>query len=387
VEDRRKALGASTRVNHPPEVELTEGNRPILAPIYHSAKFTMSAEKPYWDQFVYTRISNPSLRRLELLLAEMQKKEECLVVSSGIAALTGVFLGVLKSGDHLITFKELYKPARVFIQDYLPRFGIATSILSLKDLDQLDSYIQEGKTKLIHFETPTNPNLEIIDIEKLIKIAHNRGVLVSLDGTFAGLHQHTQFKTDLVMQSLTKYANGHGDVIAGSIAGSATLIKRIRDMSHYLGTTLDPQAANLIERGLKTYYLRYSRQSQSAFKIAEFLEKHPKIKWVRYPGLASHPSHRLAKKQQLEMGGIVSFELQHDLGMNAQDFCHRVGLIQLAASLGSTESLIAPSLTFFGSDLPPDEAQKLLMTPYSLRLSVGLEEPEDLISDLQQALF
>jgi len=362
------------------------GNPPLLAPIYHSVKFVVAEGTPYWDQFIYGRVSNPTVRQLEVLLSDIQKKEDCIVLSSGIAAITGSMLGLLKSGDHVITFRELYKPARIFMRDMLPRFGITTSVLKLNQLDELEKTIIPGKTKLVHFESPTNPNLDIADIQRIIEVAHKYNVLVSMDGTFAGLHQHTDFDIDLMIHSLTKFANGHGDVLAGSIAGKKSFIQQIRQMTITLGATLDPQAASLVERGLKTYQLRFERHVKNAGKIADFLNQHPKIKKVFYPGLSSHKGYELAQKQMSDMGAVVSFVLDSSLGMNADQFAHKLKLIQFAVSLGATESIICPTHIFFGDDLGPVDKEEMGISPYSLRLSVGLEDAEDVIEDLKQAL-
>lgn len=383
--ENRKNWKLNTRLNHPVRVTPAKDNPPLLAPIYQSVKFVVSEETSYGNQYIYTRLSNPTLKQLEMLLADLQNKEECIVLSSGIAAISGAFLGLLKSGDHIITFRELYKPARIFIRDMLPRFGIESSILKLTQLDELEKAIQPGKTKLIHFESPTNPNLDIADIDRIIKIAHKHNILVSMDGTFAGLHQHTDFDVDLMFQSLTKFGNGHGDVLAGSIAGSKALIQQIRHMTIILGATLDPHAAFLVERGLKTYLLRFERHTKNAAKVAEFLNQHPKVKKVFYPGLNEHKGHDLAKKQMQDMGAIVSFVLDPS-GLNADQFSHKLKLIQFAVSLGATESIICPTHLFFGDDLNPVDKEEMGINPYSLRLSVGLEDAEDLIEDLKQAL-
>ena len=381
----RKNWKLNTRLNHPVRMTPTKENPPLLAPIYQSVKFVVSEETSYGNQYIYTRLSNPTLRQLEMLLADLQNKEECIVLSSGIAAISGAFLGLLKSGDHIITFRELYKPARIFIRDMLPKFGIESSILKLTQLDELEKAIQPGKTKLIHFESPTNPNLDIADINRIIQIARKHNVLVSMDGTFAGLHQHTDFDVDLMFQSLTKFGNGHGDVLAGSIAGNRTLIQQIRSMTIILGATLDPHASFLVERGLKTYLLRFERHTKNAAKVAEYLNSHPKIKKVFYPGLAEHKGHALARSQMKDMGAIVSFVLDGS-GLNADQFSHKLKLIQFAVSLGATESIICPTHLFFGDDLSSVDKEEMGINPHSLRLSVGLEDAEDLIEDLKQAL-
>lgn len=382
----RRHWNINTKLNHPIEVKLHEGNRPLLQPIYHSAKFTPSENFPYWDQFIYTRVSNPTTRQLELTLAELQNREDCIVMGSGIAALTGTFLALLKAGDHIITFRELYKPARMYIREFLPLYNIEHTNLSLSHLEDLEGAIISGKTKLIHFESPSNPNLEIADIDKILKVAKKHNVLVSMDGTFAGLHQHTEYDIDVMIHSLTKFGNGHGDVIAGSVAGKASVLKKIREMSIYIGATLDPQTAYLIERGLKTYMLRYERQTKTAEKIAQFLTTHPRVRKVRYPGLAEHQGFELARKQMKDMGAVIAFEIDPSVTISADKFCHKLKLIQLTASLGSTESIICPTGTFFGTDLSLIDREEMGINSHSLRLSIGLEDAEDLINDLTDAL-
>ena len=385
-DENRKNWKLNTRLNHPIRVTPSKDNPPLLAPVYQSVKFVVTEAESYGNQYIYTRVANPTLRQLEMLLADLQNKEECIVLSSGIAAITGALLGLLKSGDHIISFRELYKPARIFIRDTLPKFGIESSILKLTQLDELEQAIIPGKTKVIHFESPTNPNLEIADINRIIKIARKHNILVTMDGTFAGLHQHTHFDIDLMFQSLTKFGNGHGDVMAGSIAGKKSLIQQIRQMTITLGTTLDPQSAALVERGLKTYLLRFERHVKNAGKVAEFLSQHPKVNKVFYPGLVEHRGHDLAKSQMTDMGAVVSFTLNPN-GLNADQFAHKLKLIQFAVSLGSTESIICPTHLFFGDDLNSKDKEEMGINPYSLRLSVGLEDAEDLIEDLKHALI
>lgn len=381
----RETWDLNTKLNHPSRIHLHEGNFPLIQPVYNSAKFTFSDAHPSGEQFVYGRVSNPTTRQLEQTLSEIQKRQDCIVVSSGIAALTGTFLGLLKSGDHIITFRELYKPSRMFIKDVLPKYGITSTVLGLNDLHQLEASIRP-ETRLIHFESPTNPNLHIADIEALVAIARKHGILISMDGTFGGLHQHTQFDLDVMIQSLTKFGNGHGDVIAGSIAGKKDVIKKIRETTSYLGAHLDPQAAYLIQRGLKTYMLRYERQTKTAEEIADYLSQHPSVVNVMYPGKSNERSNELVRKQMKQMGGVVSFEIAQNICPSADKFCQRLKLIQLAASIGSTESIICPTLSFFGMDLSPDERKEMGISTHSLRLSVGLEDASDLISDLEQAL-
>lgn len=380
---RNKNWSLATRLNHPERPNVSSNNPPLLAPIYQSVKFVVDPDVPYHEQYIYSRLSNPTLRQLELSLADLQQKEDCIVYASGIAAISATLLGLLKQGDHVITFRELYKPARMLIRDQLPNFGIESTILKLGEWEALEQAIIPGKTKLLHFESPTNPNLAVADIPKIISLARKHEIIVSMDGTFAGLHQHTQYDIDLMIQSLTKFGNGHGDVLAGSVAGKKSLIQKIRNMSITLGATLDPHAAFLVERGLKTYQLRIERHTQNAQKVAEFLSVHPKVDHVYYPGLETHPHHSLAKQQMLDMGAVVSFILKES---SAETFCSRLKMIQMAVSLGATESIICPTEFFFGNDLTEQEKKEMGIGPRSLRLSVGLEAIEDILADLNQAL-
>lgn len=380
----RSKLHETTKTTHLPEVSIPQGNRPILPPIYQTAKFSLAEGIPSSAQFIYTRVSNPTLRELELSLSELQHTEDCIVVGSGMAAITGTIMGLLKTGDHLISFRETYRPARIFFRQLIGRFGMSATVLSLSDLSKVEAAITP-KTKILYFETPTNPHLDIADVRKIVAIAKKHNLITVMDATFGGPHQHRDLGVDVFVQSLTKYVNGHGDVIAGSIAGKKSIVSEIRQMTINLGATLDPHAAWLIQRGLKTFHLRYERAAATAMSVAQYLEKHPKIRKVYYPGLPSHPGHELAKSQMSSMGGIVSFEIDPSAG-TAFDFVHKVNLLQYTASVGSAESLICPTATFFGDDLSEAEAREMGHNSQSLRISVGLEHADDLIADLAQAL-
>lgn len=382
---KRASWKRSTKLTHARQIPLPEKNESIVSPIYQTAKFAMAPHLSINDQFIYTRISNPTLRELEDCLSETMNKEDTIVFASGIAAITTTLLSLLQASDHIIIFREVYKPTRIFVRDILPRFGIEHTILPLSESHRVQEFIKEGKTKLIYFESPTNPNLQIVDIEKIIGIAQANKILTVMDSTFAGIHQHYQYPLDLILHSLTKFANGHGDVTAGSVSGSKGLIAKLRSLSIFLGATLDPHAAFLILRGLKTYDLRVERQSKTAMIIAEFLRDHPKVLKVYYPGLENHPGHDTAKKQMEDFGGIVSFEVHPSLG-KAVEICKRGTLMKFTASVGSTETLICPSLQFFGDDLSEKDQMEMGLHDHSLRLSVGLEDPRDLIAELGDIL-
>lgn len=370
--------GLSTLLNHPPRSVLGKNNSPTISPIYQTAKFAMSAEMPYSDQFLYTRVSNPTLRDLELTLAKVQGTEDGIVFSSGMAAISHTLMGLLQAGDHVLYFRELYKPARMFLKD-LKRYGISGTMLKLSDEASLEASVIPGKTKLLYFESPTNPNLGIADIPKLKSFCQKNNLLLVMDNTFAGPHQHHGLGVDLFIHSLTKFVNGHGDVIAGAVLGSTELIKKIKPMAVALGATLDPHAAFLIQRGFRTYLLRYQKQTENARDLVAYLRAHKKIKTVYYP------DGELAKKQLADSGAMVSFEL-HPTHVSAKDFCHRLTMVQLAVSLGSAETIIAPTEIFFAEDLEKQDREEMGLTRHSLRVSVGLEDIKDIIADFEQAL-
>jgi cystathionine beta-lyase/cystathionine gamma-synthase len=381
-----------TRVNHPPAVPLPPGNRPLVDPIYQSVKFefddveaTLKAQRGETPGFSYTRVSNPTLRQLELLLAEMQGRDDAIVVGSGVAATSAIFLSLLKQGDHVLGFVETYAPTRRMLTRILSRFGVSLTLLSIDDLEGVERVLAARPTRIVVFESPTNPVTRIADIARLTASAHRHGALVVLDNTFAGLHNHGQFEVDLYAHSLTKFASGHSDVMGGAVIGRADLIRSIRRDEILLGALLDPHAAFLILRGLKTYFLRYRAITEAAGQIARFLAAHPQVERVLYPGLESHPQHELARRQMQDFGGVVTFDLKGGQ-VAATAFCEALELFGLAASVGSTESLVMAPQMLMAHDLTADERRISGVMEGTVRLSIGIEEPTDLLADLAQAL-
>lgn len=381
----------STRVNHPPEVRLPEDNRPLVAPIYQSVKFTLDSvaeterhSRGEREGFLYSRVSNPTLRQLELTVAELQGRDACLLTASGVAAANLAMLALLKQGDHVILFAEMYQPTRYMIRRLLARYGVTHTVLSVEDLEAVERTLEARPTRLIMFESPTNPMLKIADLERLTAAARKHGALTLLDNTFAGFHNHARFDVDIFTHSLTKYASGHGDVMGGAIIARKELIDAMRPDFIVLGSTLDPHSAFLIQRGLKTYPLRYERQCENALEVARFLESHPRVVAVRYPGLASHPQHALATRQMRDYGTIVTVEL--DSAETAIRFSEALELFAISASLGSTESLVWLGRMMRARDLDERERGWTGITDATVRLSIGLEDAGDLVADLEQAL-
>jgi len=381
-----------TRVIHPREVQLPPDNRSLVPPIYQSVKFEIDridealrglrGERP---GFFYTRSSNPTNRQLELLLADMQGREDCIVSGSGVAAVSTALLSLCRAGDHVLCFVETYGPTRVMIRHLLAKFGVEYTMLSIEDDAGIEQVLAERPSRLVFFESPTNPVTKIADIEHLTGAARAHGALTVMDNTFAGFHNHGQYDVDLFIHSLTKYASGHGDVMGGAIIGNVDLVKAIRPDASTLGPVLDPHAAFLMLRGLKTYYLRYEAQAAAALRIASWLATQADVAAVRYPGLESHPRHALARKQMREFGTIVTFDLKGGLE-EARVFTESLELFAMTASLGSVDSLVMPPHFMQPREFTAEQRAASQVTPATVRLSVGAEDPDDLIEDLGSAL-
>jgi len=382
----------STRVNHPPVVNMPADNRPLVAPIYQSVKFsfddvgqTTSMFRGERDGFFYSRSSNPTLRQLELLLAELQGRDDCLLTGSGVAAIAACLLSLCKQGDHVLLFVESYGPTRYLVQNLLGRYGVNHTMISIEDLAGIERVLHEIPTRLVVFESPTNPVTKIADIDHLVTRAKQVDCLTVLDNTFAGFHNHGNFAVDIYLHSLTKYASGHGDVMGGAIIAQKALIDKMRKDLVSMGPTLDPHAAFLIQRGMRSYFLRYERQCANALRVSRFLTDHARIKRVFYPGLKTHPQHVLAQKQMRDFGSVVTFELDGGYTCAAK-FAEALRYFAIAASVGSTESLVMPSQLLGGTEFNSAERAMSLITPGTVRLSIGIEEADDLVDDLGRAL-
>jgi cystathionine beta-lyase/cystathionine gamma-synthase len=380
-----------TRVTHPKEVEVLPGNDPVVPPVHRSVKFTyptiadsLTAEAKEHG-FDYARDSNPTTRGLELLAAELQDRDDAVALGSGMAAIWLSLLGNLEAGDRVVIFVESYRPNRVAVRRFLPKLGIEFTMLSVHDLGGIEQAFAQDDTKLVLFEAPTNPMLQVPDLAAITELAKRHDVITVLDNTFAGLHNHGRFDIDYFVHSLTKYANGHGDVMGGIVIAERKRIRAIKPLAVNMGAVLDPGVAALIARGLKTYYLRYERHSANALAIAEFLTKRKEVARVFYPGLPSDPGHALAGKQMADFGGVLAFDLAAGKD-RTWAFIDALELFTTTASLGSTESLVCPVKLYLGSDLSAEEQARAQINDSTVRFAIGIEDVDDLIADVDQAL-
>ena len=348
-----------------------------------------SANPPY----AYTRWCNPTLRALEDRLKALEGAEACVVVASGMAAISALLLTLLSAGDHVIASEVCYAGSVELFGEHLPRFGIEVSLVDTSDLEKVCAALKPN-TKLIYAETPANPILRISDIGALGEIAHKANILLAVDSTWASpaLQKPLSLGADYVIHSLTKFINGHGDALGGAVLGSEENIKKIRkDMLVHLGGALSPFNAWLISRGLTTLPLRIQKQSANALNVAQFLESHPKVSRVFYPGLESHPHHELTKRQMSDFGGMLTFQLKGGLRA-AINLAEKIRLFQYATSLGHAHSLLFyyPTDIYIDAVSYLDDDQKRSIREWTgdgiMRASLGLENADDLISDLDQAL-
>ena len=381
-----------TRVNHPPAIELPEDNHPLNLPIFQNVKWETETvlegeriargERP---GFFYSRLSNPSVRQLELMLAQLQRRDECMVTASGVNAVAQTLVGLTRAGDHVVFFTEGYGPTRQIIRGMLARFGVTHRMLSIDDLEGLEQELSTRKTRLVWFESPTNPINKIADIDSITRLARAHGALTVIDNTAAGFHQHGEFDIDFFVHGLTKFATGAGDVMGGAVIANRELIDRLRSDFRLFGAHLDALSASIMVRGLKTYFVRYRQQAANAQAVAELLAQHPACTGVRYPGLASHPKADLARRQMRDFGSVICFDLVagYEAGRRFTEALH---LFARTPSFGSTESLAMPPQMMQPKDFSPEDLAVSGIGPGTVRLSIGLEDVEDLKADLLQAL-
>jgi len=387
-----KECGRNTRTIHA-GAERDRETRAVAPPIYQTSTFAFES----CDQgaalfageergFIYTRMGNPTIARLEEAVATLEGGAAGLATGSGMAALCTILFALMKQGDHLVGSSSVYGPSRVVVERDWSRFGVTSTFVETADLDAVKGAIRP-ETRMVFVETPANPTLAVTDLAAVAELAHRAGALLVVDNTFASpvLQRPLEHGADVVMHSMTKFINGHSDVVAGMIVPATEAIRtRIKPAHAYLGACMDPHQAWLALRGLRTLSLRVLAAQAGAERIALWLEQHPKVEWVRYPGLASHPQHELAARQMEGPGSLISFEVKggHDAGVRLLD---GVELMTLAVSLGGVESLIQHPASMTHATMPRAERLDAGISDGLVRLSVGCEDVEDLIADLEQA--
>jgi cystathionine gamma-synthase len=391
-EKRPPEGGASTRAVHGGEQRPKPSNA-LTTPIAQTATYTFANTAELADHFEghiereeYGRYGNPTQQVAQGKLAALEGAEDALLFSSGMAAITTTLFAMLSKGAHVVVTDDAYRRTRQFLNQILRRYGVDVSTVPAGDYERMEDAIRQT-TRLIFSESPTNPYNRVLDLERVVAIGQRHRVKTVIDSTFATpINQKPlEFGIDLVIHSATKYLGGHNDLLAGAVLGSADLIAGIRDLQGVTGAVPDPFAAYLLIRGLKTLPLRVARQNDNAQRIAEFLAAHPKVERVHYAGLPSHPEHAVAQRQMSGFGGVVSFELRGDLaaGSRLVDHC-RIPVI--APSLGGVESMIEqPALMSF-YELTTEERLQVGIKDSLIRYAVGIEDADDLIADLSQAL-
>jgi methionine-gamma-lyase len=392
VPSRSTKAGPQTLAIHAGEPLRHGVNAGVGTNICRTSTFTFSStqEMKEWAEgkntaYIYTRYGNPTLAVAEGKIAALEGAEAAIVTASGMAAISSALLGALKQGDELISTAQLYGGSYRLMRDVFPDMGITVRHVGIS-LEGIESLVTP-RSKVLYIETPTNPTLRLVNLEQAVAFAKKHKLTSIIDNTFAtpALQKPIAMGFDMVVHSATKYMGGHSDIIAGATAGSRRWIDRVRHMVIYLGGSMDPGAAFLLIRGMKTMSVRVERQCANAMAVAKFLERHPKVSRVHYPGLKSHPDHALAKKQMKNFGSMLAFDMKGGLPA-ARKFCDRVQLFLLAASLGGVESLVVLPIYSSHYRMSAKELELAGVTPGTVRVSVGLEDAADLIADLKQAL-
>jgi len=370
--------------------DLEKRNAPMAQPIYQTSTFQVTDSdqqlRATGTDMFYTRYGNPTHTAVEAAIAELEGADAALLFASGMGAITTSILALVKSGDHIVAQRDIYGGVTKFFSTWLPKLGIETTLVDTTDYDQHARAICPN-TKLIYLESPTNPTLRVVDLRKPVELAREHKILTLIDSTFATpINQRPiEFGIDVVLHAATKYLGGHTDLICGVATGRSDIIDQIKAARTTLGGVMDPHAAFLLLRGIKTLAVRVERQNESALRIAEFLAQHPKVRSVNYPFLRGHPQRALAMEQMKGGGGVLSFEVD-GTGEDAKRLSEALHLFTLAPSLGGVESLVSIPVLTSHAMISADLRQKMGVTDQLIRLSVGIENANDLIADIEQAL-
>jgi methionine-gamma-lyase len=386
-------LGKSTTAIHAGGLEHSIYGE-VSVPIFQSSTFAFpsaeegaarfSGQKP---GYIYSRLDNPTVNALEESVATLEGGFGAVAAATGMAAVSSVYLSFLSGGDHVVASSCIYGSSRVILESELLRYGVETTFVDSTDLSNIEKAMRP-QTRMVFVETPMNPSIRLTDLAGAAAIARKSGALLAVDNTFAGptLQRPIEFGADIVIHSLTKFINGHADVLGGMVVTrEKEHYDRVKKVISLFGGAMDPHQAWLILRGLRTLAIRVEKAQENAMKLARFLESHPRVTWVSYPGLASHPQHELAKRQMDGFGCMISFGVEKGL-QGGITLMNNVGLIGLAVSLGGVESLIEHPASMTHACIPPEKRREAGILDELVRLSVGCEDFEDLRDDLDQAL-
>jgi methionine-gamma-lyase len=387
-----KDLGLNSQLVHAGDFEDAFGS--AVTPIYQTSTFAFRNAQQGADRFagkekgfIYSRIGNPTIEALENKLAVLENGFGGIACSSGMGAVSTVYLSMLSAGDHVVSSAAVYGPSRNIMENHFIRFGVESTYVDTSDINNIEKAIKSN-TKLLYLESPANPTMAITDIAAASALAHKHGIVVCVDNTFCSpvLQKPLDLGADIVLHSLTKYINGHADIVGGAIvAKTEEMYKKLRAIMVGFGYNMDPHQAYMVIRGAKTLSLRVEKAQENAMKVAEFLESHPKIERVMYPGLKSHPQYELAKKQTKGPGSMISFEMKggYEAGVKLMN---NVQLIMLAVSLGGVESLIQHPASMTHAAVSAEGKKAAFITDGLVRFSVGIEEIDDILNDLKHAL-
>lgn len=389
---KEKNWGLSTKAVHSGEIRYNEYGS-ITTPIVQTSTFIFKGVEEVKDlaakaagRFEYGRYGHPTQIAAENKLADMEDAEDAVLFSSGMSAITTSLFALLTNGDHIIITDDAYRRTLEFCKTCLDRFGIECTVVKMCDYEAMENAIQPN-TRIFFSESPTNPYLNIMDLERIVEIFKKRGILIISDSTFATPYNQRplEYGIDLVMHSATKYLAGHNDLLSGVVLGNRDLVEPIREFLKITGGVIDPNSSYLLIRGLKTFELRMERLNANGQIVAERLEGHPKVNRVYYPGLKSHPHHDVAMRQMRGFGSVVTFEVKDDIDY-VLDFLGKLKIINIGPSLGGVESLITHPATVSYYDKPREERMALGIKDGLIRLAVGVENVDDIVDDIDQAL-
>ena len=386
---KRKTRRPETAAVHG-AADLEKKNGPVTPPIYQTSTFEVTdndeQQRVTTTDRYYTRWGNPTITVAEQTIAELEGTEAARTFASGMGAITSTVLAFLKAGDHIVSQRDVYGGVAKFFTEWLPKMGIETTFVDTTDYGQYEQAVRKN-TKLLYLESPTNPALRVVDFKQAAALARKHGLISLIDSTFGTpINQRpAEYGIDLVMHSGTKYLSGHADLTCGVVCGRQGLMDQLWETRTTLGNCMDPHAAWMLTRGLKTLAVRVARQNENALRVAEFLERHAKVRKVHYPFLKSHPQHALARQQMSGGSGMVTFEVE-GTGEAACRVSEAMQLFKLATSLGGVESLVSIPVLTSHAMISAELREKMGVTEQMVRLSVGIENADDLIADLERAL-